>query len=53
MELDNDLVVLVCRQINAQIIPRFKGIDVVKIEERIMPASNIVFDVASDPKDFR
>lgn len=51
MELHNDLVILVRRQVNAQIIPSFKGIDVVKVEERIMPASNIVSDVVSDLKE--
>ena len=53
MELDNDLVILVRRQVNAQIIPSFKGVDVVKVKEHIMPASNIVFGVVSDPKDFQ
>ena len=39
VQVDNDLIILVSRQINAQVIPRLKSIDVVEVEEGIMPAS--------------
>ena len=39
MEVHNDLIVFVSCQINAQIISRLKCVNVVEVEEGIMPAS--------------
>ena len=39
VQVDNDLIILISCQINAQVIPRLISIDVVEVEEGIMPAS--------------
>ena len=39
MEVDNDLIIFVSCQINAEVLPRLKGVDVVEVKECIMPSS--------------
>lgn len=38
VQLDDDLIVFISCQINAEIIPRFKGVDVVEAEKGFMSA---------------
>ena len=39
VQMHNDLIVLVSCQIDTQVLPRLKGVDVVEEKEGIMPAS--------------
>ena len=52
MEVHNDLIIFVSCQINADIISRLECVDVVKVEEGIMPASKSKYDVERLPACF-
>ena len=52
MEVHNDLIVFVSCQINAEIISRLKCIDVVEVEEGVMPARTSKSDVERLPACF-